>query len=235
MGNEIMDLHQLATYLQRDLREVTRLASRGHLPGQKVSGQWRFHQAEINQWLETQMAAYSEEQLAALETREDRTADQQPLVTPLLSEATVGVPLRASTRTSVLQELVHLAEQSWQIFDAEALLHAVRQREETASTALPSGVAIPHPRRPLPNVLGEDVLAYGRTAHGIPFGGGGGVLTDVFFLVCCRDYRTHLQVLARLSRLLRRPEFLDELRAAEGPAETLQVIDANERELTAGS
>jgi PTS system nitrogen regulatory IIA component len=234
MGNDIMDLHQLATYLQRDLREVSKLASRGHLPGQKVSGQWRFHRAEINQWLETQLPAYSEEQLAALETREDKTADQQPLVAPLLSEATAAVPLQASTRSSVLQELVRLAEQSWQVFDADALLQAVRQREEMGSTALPSGVAIPHPRRPLPSVVGEDLLAYGRTAHGIPYGGGGGVLTDIFFLVCCRDYRTHLQVLARLARLLRRPGFLDDLRAAETAAETLQVIEAHERELTAG-
>ena len=232
MGNEMMGLQELATYLQRDAREVSKWASRGYLPGQRVSGEWRFHRAEINQWLEGQLPAYSEEQLVALEAREDKTADQQPLVFPLLSEATVAVPLQASTRSSVLQELVRLAEQSWQVFDAEALLHAVRQREEMASTALPSGVAIPHPRRPLPNVVGEDLLAYGRTAHGLPFGGGGGVLTDVFFLVCCRDFRTHLQVLARLARLLRRPEFLDELRGAETPAETLQVIERNEKELT---
>jgi PTS system nitrogen regulatory IIA component len=231
MGNEVMDLHELASYLHRDLREVTRLASRGHLPGQKVSGQWRFHRAEINQWLESQLPGYSEEELAALETREDKTADQQPLVTPLLSEATVAVPLVASTRASVLQELVRLAEQSWQVQDAEALLRAIRQREEMASTALPCGVALPHPRRPLPNVLGADVLAYGRTTHGIPFGSD--VLTDVFFLVACREAKTHLQVLARLARLLRRSEFLDELRAADNPVETLRLIEVHERALIA--
>ena len=55
MGNEMMDLEQLASYLQRDVREVSKLASRGHLPGQKVGGQWRFASAEINHWIETQM------------------------------------------------------------------------------------------------------------------------------------------------------------------------------------
>jgi PTS system nitrogen regulatory IIA component len=229
-----MDLKQLARYLQRDLREVSKLASRGHLPGQKVSGEWRFHQAEINQWLEQQMPGYSEEQLTALETREDKSAEQELLVTPLLSEATMAAPLRAATRGSVLRELVGLAEQSWQVYDAAALLHTVSQREDEASTALPCGVALPHPRRPLPAILGEPVLAYGRTASGVPFGEPGGTLTDIFFLVCCRDYRTYLQVLARLSRLLRRPGFLDELRAADGPAQTLRVIEAHERELIAG-
>jgi mannitol/fructose-specific phosphotransferase system IIA component (Ntr-type) len=95
-------------------------------------------------------------------------------------------------------------------------------------------VALPHPRRPLPAILGEPVLAFGRTGSAIPFGEPGGTLTDIFFLVCCRDYHTYLQVLARLSRLLRRPGFLDELRSAAGPAETLQVIETHERDLTAG-
>ena len=102
-----------------------------------------------------------------------------------------------------------------------------------SSTALESGIALPHPHRPLPAALGESVMAYGRTASGIPFGGAGGQLTDIFFLVCCRDDRTHLRVLARLSRLFLRHGFPDELRAAQTPAETWQVIAVAERELLA--
>jgi PTS system nitrogen regulatory IIA component len=145
----------------------------------------------------------------------------------------VAVPLPASTRASVLKELVNLAEQSWQVYDPDAVLDAVRAREEMASTALPGGVAIPHPRRPLRNALGESVVAFGRTASGLPFGSPGGGLTDVFFLVCCRDERTHLRVLARLTRLLQRPDFLDELRSAETPAEAYRVIVRAEEQLTA--
>jgi PTS system nitrogen regulatory IIA component len=231
MGNEMMDMEQLAAYLQRDVREVGKLASRGHLPGHKVGGQWRFALAEINQWLETQMPSYTEQQLTELESANARGGDGEPLIAGLLSEASVAVPLAASTRSSVLRELVALAEQSWQVYDPEAILDAVRHREEMASTALPSGVAIPHPRRPLPNALGESVLAYARTASGIPFGAPDGGLTDVFFLVLSRDDRTHLRVLARLTRLLMRPEFLDELRAAETPGESWERIVAAEQQL----
>ncbi len=66
MGNEMMDLEQLAAYLQRDVREVSKMASRGHLPGHKVAGQWRFARAEINHWIETQLHAYSEQELTQL-------------------------------------------------------------------------------------------------------------------------------------------------------------------------
>lgn len=231
MGSDMMDMEQLAAYLQRDVREVGKLANRGHLPGHKVGGQWRFARAEINQWIETQMPSLSEKELTNLESSAARGYDAEPLLAGLLSQASIAVPLAASTRASVLKELVSLAEQSWQVYDPDAILDAVRQREDMVSTALPSGVAIPHPRRPLPAALGESVVAYARTASGIPFGSTHGGLTDLFFLVCCREDRTHLRVLARLTRLFLRPNFLDELRAAQTPAESWEKITSAEQEL----
>jgi PTS system nitrogen regulatory IIA component len=213
------------------VREVNKLASRGHLPGQKVAGQWRFARAEINHWLETQMPDYTEQQLSALDHGTVPSAEQEALISALLSEASIAVPLAAGTRASVLKELVNLAESTWQVYDPEAIHEAIRQREELGSTALDTGVAIPHPRRPLPAALGEAVMAYGRTASGVPFGAPGGGLTDIFFLVCCRDDRTHLKVLARLSRLLLRPGFVEALRNAETATQTWQAIAAAELEL----
>ncbi len=233
MGNEVMDLDQLAVYLQRDLREVSKMASRGYLPGHKVSGEWRFYPAEINHWIETQMHAYSEQQLSALEKGPDRSGEQLPLLSAMLTDATMAVPLKASSRASVLKELVYLAEQSWSVYDAGAILEAIKQREEMGSTALDSGVAVPHPRRAMPKALGDHVVAYGRTMSAIPFGSGRSGLTDIFFLVCCRDDRTQLGVMARLARLMLRPGFVDELRSAQTPGETLQVIEAAEQDLVA--
>jgi PTS system nitrogen regulatory IIA component len=231
MGNDVMGLEELATYLHRDVREVSKMASRGYLPGQKVGGEWRFLRVEINHWLEQQMPGYNEQQLTAIEAGSDRNPEYEPLLSEYLSEQSVTVPLNASTKSSVLREMVTLAERSWQVYDPPALLEAIRQREEMGTTALPSGVAIPHPHRPMPSLLGESVIAYGRTASGVPFGLDLGGLTDMFFLVACRDDRTHMRVLARLSRLLLRPGFVDELRAAETPAETWELIVNEEREL----
>ena len=158
------------------------------------------------------MHDYTDEQLTALESGH---GGEEPLIANLLSPACVAVPLAASTKASVLKELVKLAEESWEIYDPEAILEAVRAREEIVSTALPTGVAFPHPRRPLAAVLGESVVAFGRTASGVPFGDANGGLTDCFFLICCRDDQTHLRVLARLTRLLLREGFLNELRGRD--------------------
>jgi len=227
----MMDMQELAAYLRRDVREVGKLASRGHLPGHKVGGEWRFARADINQWIEKQIPGYTDKQLADLEKASGRGGERGTLLASMLSEASVAVPLGASTKTSVLKGLLKLAEQSWQIYDPEMIFDAIRNREEMASTALPGGVAIPHPHRPLPNALGESVLAYGRTLSGIHFGAPHGEETDIFFLVCCRDDWTHLQVLARLTRLLLRPGFLDELRSVDTAAESYEIIVQAEQEL----
>lgn len=231
MGNDTMDVEQLAAYLQRDVREVGKLASRGVLPGHKVGGQWRFTRAEINHWVATQLPGYTEPELSALERSGVRTGDREPLLADLLSLATIAVPLAASTKASVLRELVTLAEQSWVVYDAPAVLESVRAREEMGSTLLPDGVAIPHLRRPLPAALGEPVMAFARTTSGIPFGGPRGELADLFFLVLSRDDATHLRVLARLTRVLMQPGLTEQLRAAETPAEALDLLVATEKKL----
>src|SRR5207237_10655865 len=131
-------------------------------------------------------------QLTALEKGDSRNEDQEPLVSVLLPEVSMAVPLAASTRASALKELVALAEQTWQVYDPSAILEAIRQREEMASTALPSGVAIPHQRRPLTTALGESIIAYGRTASGIPFGEHTECQHDIYLLgICCADQPHH--------------------------------------------
>ena len=51
MENDQMGLEELANYLHRDLREVSKMASRGYLPGRKVGGEWRFLKTALQQWL----------------------------------------------------------------------------------------------------------------------------------------------------------------------------------------
>ena len=99
------------------------------------------------------------------------------------------------------------------------MAEAVRTRENLHPTALESGIALLHPRRPLPQILAQPLLAFGRTYQGLPFGAAGGQLTDLFFLICSVDDASHLRTLARLSRLIGSPGFLEVLRFSESPSE----------------
>lgn len=227
MSQEFLTLDELSAQLGRDRRELEKLVQRGRVPGHRVEGNWRFHPAEIRMWLEREMRGYTTAELAAVEEsqRAGRGTERSPLAETLHPE-TVQVPLEARTRHSVLESLIEVAGRTWQVWEPAALLKAILEREAAMSTGFENGVAIPHPRNPLPAALGASVVAYGRTLSGIPFGAPRRALTDIFFLVLCRDSRTHLGVLARLGRLLQVPGFLEELRGCPDSAGSYAILRA---------
>ena len=109
------------------------------------------------------------------------------------------------------------------------MAEAIRSREDMHTTALANGVALLHPRRPLPKILAQAFVAVGVTSTGIPFGTDV-PLTDVFFLIASTEDRGHLRTLARLSRILTAPGFVESLRsAADAQAARQLVVEAEEK------
>jgi nitrogen PTS system EIIA component len=235
MADEDFDLERLADYLHLTVAQVARLADRGKLPGRKVQGQWRFAQAEIHQWLEQRIGLSDEEELQQMETFLRPMAGHltpPQSIAEMLPLAAIEVPLLAKTRNSVITSMCEVAARTHQLWDPQKMAEAVRSREELQPTALEIGVALMHPRRPIPSILGEAFLAFGRTEKGIPFGGSHGALTDVFFLICSLDDRGHLQTLARLSRLVANPNLLAALREAADADAVHRAIAAAESRLS---
>ncbi len=229
--HEWLSLGELAQFLGRDRREIEKLVQRGRIPGRKTQGDWQFHPTEVTHWLEHEMREYSGDELHGLErAHQESEADIHCPVRSLLHPDTVQVPLEARTKRSVLEGLIEVAGRTWQIWSPADILQAVQQREEVLATGFESGVAIPHPRNPLPDAYGQSLIAFGRTLSGIPFGAPKRQLTDLFFLVLCRDSRTHLHVLSRLGRIIQLPGFVDELRSAEDSRRAYETIcSADER------
>lgn len=232
MSHEWISIEELAERLGRDRRDVEKLVNRGRIPGRKVGGEWHFHPTEIRHWIEQEMRGYSESELAALEEgqrpEETEKEDDTPVVNRISVE-TIQIPLPGRTKRSILESLVEIAGRTWKIWEPAAVLKAVMEREEIMSTGFENGVAIPHPRNPLPDVLEQSVIAFGRTFAGIPFGAPRRQLSDLFFLVLCRDSRTHLHVLARLGRMIQSEKFLEALRQTETAAEAYEVIAQADR------
>ena len=225
MSREFLNLDEVADWLGRDRRTVEKLVQRGILPGRRIAGEWRFHPAEITHWAEQDLRTLDATELANFEnSQKSPELDQQAPLKTLLHAETCEIQLDAGTKPAVLQALIEVAGRTWQIWDPAAVLSAVREREQVMSTGFENGVAIPHPRNPLPDVLGQSLVAFGRTSSGIPFGAPKRTLSDLFFLVLARDARTHLQILARLGRLLQTPDFLDQLRHAGSGTEVCQLL-----------
>lgn len=228
------DVNSLARYLHLSPQQVTKLTERGKLPGRKVAGQWRFAKPDIHQWLEQRIGLSDETELIEMEAVLQRSApaenQREICLADLLPIEAIAVPLCARTRNSVIDSMVELAAGTGWLWDAKEMAEAVKAREDLHTTALENGVALLHPRHPMPKILSQPLLALGCTSSGIPFGAGA-PLTDVFFLICSVEDRGHLQSLARLSRVLTAPGFLNALHQVTNAEEARQLIVETEAKL----
>jgi len=235
MAEDDFGIDRLADYLHLDVSKVQRMSDRGLLPGRRVAGEWRFSRAEIHHWIESRMGVLDDVELEQLEAALRRSrpvsAESTISITDMLPLEAIEVPLAARTRSSAISAMVKVAARTGWLWDPEKMVDAVRQREDMYPTALDTGVALLHPRRPLPAALAQPFLALGRTDSGIPFGGARGALTSIFFLICSVDDQGHLRTLARLSRLIGDAALLADLRAAPDAVTVHEIIAERERRL----
>ncbi len=235
MPYRTLTIQEVARMLGTDVRRVERMAQRGEIPCQKVGGQFRCNRAEITEWLQQRVGGMSDEHLAEVDagmTAQRQTPQDEMIITPLLRLEAVTTNLGSRTKDSTLRELVALAQKTGLVLNSQELVEAVLHREELFSTALEGGIAIPHPRRPLPYAIAAPILAVAKTTQRIAFGAPDGGLTDLFFLTASQDDRHHLHILARLCRLLYDGDFADRLRDAETPREMIELLKDRELEVT---
>lgn len=219
MANEDFDVSSLATYLHLTPDQVKKMADRGKIPGRRVGGVWRFSEAEIHQWFEERIGISDDIELTKVEkvlATDRRSSDtEESRITKLIATDTIFIPFQGRTKRSVISGICEQTALTGKLWDANKMAEAIRSREALHPTALGNGVALLHPRRPMPSILGDPFVALGITSSGIPFGGPRGCLTDIFFLLGSTSEAQHLRVLARLSRLIQQPELLEMLREAE--------------------
>ncbi len=217
-----MSLEELSRHIGMDTRVVRKWAEKGKLPGQMIGGEWRFNRATMLDWLQREMHKLDDEHIRNLD-RAMREGSDDRLIESYLATEGVEMDLRAKSRASVLRELVRVAERTGLVYDPTAIVAALEEREAMGSTALPRGIAFPHPRRPLEYATAEPLVCLARVPAGVPFGAPDGQLTDIFVLVCAQGERLHLGLLARLAMMFN-GDLPDLLRYLEDSEEVLRLM-----------
>ena len=136
--------------------------------------------------------------------------------------------MKATERWSAIVELVDLlvAQQQVKPADRDTVLAALRQREETMSTGIGFGIAIPHASS---DRVEKVVAAFGRSATGIEFDSldNAPVKFIVLFVVPKDQFQTHLRTLAAIAKFLNDRGTRDRLAAAATAEEILAIFQAS--------
>ena len=176
-------------------------------------------QEDCDKLLAKAVACRSAEEVAAL--LESAPLDTTPL--PLLERELVVMQSGSTTKEEVIQELVDSIYIAGRTDDRAALEEAVWKREETYSTALGFGFAIPHCKN---DAVLADTIAVVKPEQPVAWGEERVEIAILLAMRASAKDNTHMQVFSRLARKLMNEEFRAQLTAAKNADEVIRLLSA---------
>lgn len=151
-------------------------------------------------------------------------------ISKMLDLSLVLLPLKGNTKEEVFQELEeHLIKNKY-IKKSEPIAELLQKREELGTTAVGKGVAIPHCKS---ENLKDTLLAIGIKKQGIYFPSPDGEPIKILFFVLSPPGKTidHLQLLSKISKLIRIPGVIQNLLSANSSQNFLEILKKEEKKL----
>jgi fructose-specific phosphotransferase system IIA component len=143
----------------------------------------------------------------------------------LLSAEQIIPEMQATERWNAIVELIDLLVRQNKIKadDRESILASLKQREETMSTGIGFGIAIPHCSS---DRIDDVVAAFGRSSAGIDFDAldNAPVKFVVLFVVPKNQFQTHLRTLASIAKFLNDRSVRESLASAKSAEEILAIF-----------
>lgn len=228
MPGEYMTIDEAAKFLNMSAEAVTLLAKKG-ISSRDKAGKLLVKTEAIRDWLHRGIRDFDPAQLKVLEKD---YSEQVTRIAPLLDPKCIKMKLTGVSKTGVIGELVDMLVEHCGVDpkNRAKVLSAVIERERMCSTALADGVAIPHPRAPLTGIIKKPRLVLGLSWRGIDLEALDGQLTHVVVLLCTPRIDMHLQILARLTKLLRNAKLRVNMCRAKDEQGAIDVFDAYEKQ-----
>jgi len=139
-------------------------------------------------------------------------------------ESLIVFSLKATGKDDVIKELVDLVSSSNMVKDVDLLLKDVVERESLVTTGVGYGVAFPHAKT---RAVKGIVIAFGRSQKGVDFDAMDHKPVNLFFLIAAPEdaIGAHLNVMARLSYLMKSEKNRQKLMEATSPGDVLALMD----------
>ena len=218
-----LSVRQVATLLNSPEETIYRWIESGEMPAYRIHDQYRINRSELLEWATSMRIPVAPELF-----HETDDADHIPSVSECLSRGGVFHDVPGTTRSEALSAIVrHLPLGEG---DRELLRELLLARGAAATVAVGGGIAIPHVRKPIVLAEDEPVLTLCFLKTPVDFGAPDGEPVFALFLLVCPTVRLHLQMLAKLARLLREPSFREALRTRLPGGRLVEMARRIERE-----
>ncbi len=141
----------------------------------------------------------------------------------IIEENNIVPDLKAKDKKGVLEELAQVISDHEPSIDKKALVKVLVERERLGTTGIGDGVAIPHGKL---KGVGRPIISFGRSKGGLDFESIDRQPVYLFFLLVAPDNSSgvHLQVLAKIAKLLKSNAFRKRLMQMGTREELYQTI-----------
>ncbi|HPR63997.1 MAG TPA: PTS sugar transporter subunit IIA [Thermoanaerobaculia bacterium] len=139
--------------------------------------------------------------------------------------------LNARNRNDALKDISSFLESTGMIRDKKEVYEKLLAREEILSTGIGNGVAIPHCKT---GQVDSVKVALARSQNGVDFDAVDKAPAHLFFVVLSPPDQPnpHLQVLARISKILRTPGAIHHFMNASSANQLFEFINQEEKKIT---
>lgn len=203
----------------------------GEIPAYKIQDEFRFNRAEILEWANSRRLAVSPS--AFEDAPKEAPGGSDECLSGALSLGGIHRGIGGSDRESVLRNVVSvlpLPEGTDRAFLAEMLV----ARENMGSTAVGSGIAIPHPRFPVILPPAPESLSLCFLDKPVDFCALDGRPVNILFVLISSTVNSHLRLLSRLAFALQDGKVTASLTSGADNASLLETFSSFDKKITGG-
>jgi mannitol/fructose-specific phosphotransferase system IIA component (Ntr-type) len=141
----------------------------------------------------------------------------------LIRPENISLNLKSTTKEVAINELLDILSVQGNLIDRDAALTGLLNREQTMSTGIPNGIAIPHAKT---NGVQEMAIALGIKKSGIDFDSALDDKTRIIILALAPPEKAKplYQFLLTITAILNDDTVRSELLAAKSPAEVIEIL-----------
>jgi len=148
-------------------------------------------------------------------------------ISDILTENLVVSGLGGSSKDDIINAMVDLIGKSQKVQDREKVRQAIFDREKLMSTGVGNGFAIPHGKT---DAVTDIVAAFAVTAKPIDYQSLDEKPVRLVFLLVGKDSMVgpHIKLLSRISRLMNKDQFRNQLLTLHSPREIIELFRQEE-------